>query len=157
MKKIIGIIILFALLFSFAAADRTAALPESRYAVDVPDTMVYSAPEEQDNGVHAYISDTLEMNCLSYSREEAAASGFQPTLQETAEILAEVGTEAELREVNGIEMLVYRAVDETDGAQGIGYVFEDGDRFVEVIFWYATQDAADTAKQIMETIRLIQP
>ena len=154
MRKGIGLLICMALLFSFAAAEQTVALPESRYVIDVPDGMIYSAPETGDNGVQAYYSDTLEMDYLSYSREEAAALGMQPTLLETAEKLKERGTETELREINGIEVLVYHLTDDTDGAPGIGYVVADGDRFTEIIFWYADMNAAETARAIMETIRI---
>lgn len=153
MKKWIGLLICMILLFSFAAAEKTVTLPGNRYVIDVPDWMKYSEPEEEDNGVQAYISDTLEMDYLTYTHEEAAALGFSDTLRETAEKLTAVGVEAELYEVNGIEMLVYRLSDEADGAPGIGYAFADGDRIVEVIFWYATQEAADYTRQIMETIR----
>ena len=52
---------------------------------------------------------------------------------------------------NGI--IPHRVTDETDGTPCIGYVFEDGDRIIEIFFWYATQEAADTTKTIMESIR----
>ena len=50
-------------------------------------------------------------------------------------------------------MLVYRLTDRADGAQCIGYVFQDRMQIVEIFFWYATQEAADETKVIMETIR----
>lgn len=154
MKKGIGLLICITLLFSFAAAEQQVVLAESRYVVDVPDGMKYSKPEAGDNNVQAYYSDTLEMDYLSYSQKEAAALGMQPTLQETAEKLKEIGSEAEVREINGIEVLVYRLMDDADGTPGIGYVIVNGDRFIEIIFWYADMNAAETAKAIMETIRI---
>ena len=154
MKKGIGLLICITLLFSLAAAEQQVVLPESRYVLDVPDGMKYSAPEAGNNGVQAYYSDTLEMDYLSYSQKEAAAHGMQATLQETAEKLKELGSEAEVREINGIEVLVYRLKDDADGSPGIGYVIRDGSRFIEIIFWYADMNAAETAKAIMETIRV---
>ena len=156
MKKMISLLIFAVLVFNCAAAEQTTALTGSRYEVDLPDGMKYSPPEKEDSGIHAYISDVLEMDWLCYDRQEAAALGLQPTLLESAEKLAESGAEAELREIGGIEALVYRLADDADGAEGIGYIIEDGDLIVEVIFWYATQEAADTAKAIMESIRTIQ-
>ena len=153
MKKTISLIISLVLLFSTAAAEQTVALPESRYVIDLPNEMKYSAPDQKDNGVQAYISDTLEMDYLSYSLEEAAALGISGNMQETAELLAAGRAEVEVYEVNGIEMLVYRLADDADGAPGIGYVFADGNSIIEVIFWYATQEAAEMTKTIMETIR----
>lgn len=153
MRKAAGLLICIVFLFSCAAAEQTVLLPESRYAVDVPDGMEYSAPENGDFGVHAYISETLEMDYRSDPREETAF-GQSASLRETAEKLAADGADVEMREVNGIEMLVYRVTDETDGTPCIGYVFEDGDRIIEIFFWYATQEAADATKAIMETIRM---
>ena len=153
MKKVISFLTCMVLLFGIAAAEQTVALPDSRYVIDVPNEMKYSAPDQADNGVQAYKSDTLEMDYLSYSLEEATALGISGNMQETAELLAAGGAEAEVYEVNGIEMLVYRLMDDADGAPGIGYVFADGNSIIEIIFWYATQDAAETTKMIMETIR----
>ena len=75
------------------------------------------------------------------------------TLQETAESLVSSGEEAELREVNGVLMLIFRMTDEADGAPGIGYVFEDGDWIIEINFWYATQEAADETERIISSIK----
>ena len=152
MKKVISFLACTVLLFSIAAAEQTVALPESRYVIDVPDEMKYSAPDSQDNGVQAYVSDTLEMDYLSYSREEAAALGISADMKETAELLAGSGAEAEVYEVNGIEMLCFRTVDLSDQAPCIGYVFEDGEWMVEVDFWYATEEAAILTATIISSI-----
>ena len=153
MKKAVSLLVFMALLFSCAAADQAVELPGNRYVIFLPEGMKYSAPAEGDARVQAYISEELEMDYLAYSREEATGFGMLPTLRETAEKLKENGTEAELREAGGVEMLVYRLTDDADGAQGICYVFEDGDTVIEVIFWFATQDAAERSKTIMESIR----
>ena len=34
-----------------------------------------------------------------------------------------------------------------------GYAFMDGTQTIEIFFWYATQEAADLTRRIMETIR----
>lgn len=154
MKKAVSLLICMGLLFGCAAADQAVTLPGSRYVIDVPDGMTYSAPEKEDDGVEAYYSETLEMDYRSYPVAEAAAFGLKPTLSESVESLAASGADVELREVNGIEMLVYRVTDKADGAPCIGYVFQDGTQIVEVFFWYATQEAADRTKVIMETIRV---
>ena len=148
MKRAISFLICTVLLLGSAAAEQTVVLPESRYVIDVPDDLKYSPAEDGDEGIEAYISDTLEMDYCSYPTAEDA-----PTLQERAEKLAADGTDAEVRMVNGIEMLVYRVTDEADGAPCIGYAFMDGTQTIEIFFWYATQEAADLTRRIMETIR----
>jgi len=156
MKRMISLLVCLLLFLGCAAAEQTVSLPESRYVITVPDDMAYSAPEPEDEGVHAYISDTLEMDYRSYPVAEAAAFGLLPTLRESAERLAADGADVELREVNGTEMLVYRVTDAADGAKCIGYVFQDRTQIVEVFFWYATQEAADRAKEMIETVRITE-
>ena len=153
MKRIISLLACLILLFSCAAAERMVSLPNSRYVIDLPDWMAYSPPEPEDYGVEAYISDTLEMDFVSYLKADAVKQGMAETLRETAENLVSRGAEAELREVNGIEMVFFRMQDDADGAPGAGYVFEDGDWVIEIDFWYATQEAADRITEIISSIR----
>ena len=153
MKRIISLLACLILLFSCAAAERIVSLPNSRYVIDLPDWMAYSPPEPEDYGVEAYISDTLEMDFVSYLKADAVKQGMAETLRETAENLVSRGAEAELREVNGIEMVFFRMQDDADGAPGAGYVFEDGDWVIEIDFWYATQEAADRITEIISSIR----
>ncbi|MCR5567519.1 MAG: hypothetical protein K6F61_11760 [Clostridiales bacterium] len=155
MKKGIALLICIALLFGCAAADQVVELPDSRYVINIPDGMVYSKPQKGDDGVHAYLlSDLLEMDYLSYAVEDTAAPDPLESLKDRAKKLEAAGMDVELRLVNGIELIVYRITDETDGTPGIGYVLEDGRMAVEVIFWFATQEAADLSQSIMETIRI---
>ena len=154
MKKGFALLICIALLFGCAAADQTVALPGSRYVIDIPDGMVYSEPQDGDDGIHAYVSDTLEMDYLSYPMEDTAAPDPSESLNDRAKKLTEAGMDVELRHVNGIDMIVYRLMDETDGTPGIGYVLVNGDTVIEVIFWFATQEAAELSQSIMKTVRI---
>ena len=153
MKKIISLFICVILLCGAALAEQTVSLPNSRYTLELPDGMKYSMPEPEDYGMAAYTSEALEVDYVSYLKADAVRQGMAETLRETAEILAESGEETELREVNGILMLIFRMTDEADGASGIGYVFEDGDWIIEINFWYATQEAADETERIISSIK----
>ena len=153
MRKIISFLVFVILLAGCASAEQEVLLPGGRYAIDVPDWMEYSEAVDGDAGVDAYISKDLEMDYISYQKAEMVRLGMPETLQETAEQRAEKGSKIELRKVNGIEMLCFRLVDEEDGTPCIGYLFEDGDLLIEIDFWYATQEAADMTKTIMESIR----
>ena len=157
MKKIVSLFICVILLCGAALAEQTVSLPNSRYTLILPDGMKYSMPEPEDYGMAAYTSETLEMDYVSYLKADAVRQGMSETLQETAESLAASGEEAELREVNGVLMLIFRMTDEADGAPGIGYVFEDGDWIIEINFWYATQEAAEKAKEIISSIKTSLP
>ena len=153
MKKIVSLLICVILLCGTALAEQTVSLPNSRYTLDLPDGMKYSMPEPEDYGMAAYTSATLEMDYVSYPKADAVRQGMSETLRETAENLAASGEEAELREVNGVLMLIFRMTDEADGASGIGYVFEDGDWIIEINFWYATQEAAEETERIISSIK----
>lgn len=153
MKRIAGLLICMVLAFGAALAEQAVTLPGGRYMMVVPDDMVYSAPEDGDFNVEAYISDTLEMDYLSYPRTEGAAKGMAETLKETAELCAEKELDVELRKVNDTEMLCFRTTDEADGASCIGYVFEDGEQYIEIDFWYATAEAAGRTAEIISSVR----
>lgn len=157
MKKRVCLVLIGILLLGCCAqAEQTVILPNSHYELLVPDWMEYSDPVDGDQGVEAYISKDLEMDYISYTKEQAAERGLKDTLKESARFLNDNGMKAELRKVQGIEMLCYRVQDEADGAPCAGYVFLDGDWLIEVDFWYATQEAADTTRTIMESIREVQ-
>ena len=153
MKKIVSLLVCVILLCGTALAEQTVSLPNSRYTLDLPDGMKYSMPEPEDYGMAAYTSAALEMDYVSYPKADAVRQGMSETLRETAENLAASGEEAELREVNGVLMLIFRMTDEADGASGIGYVFEDGDWIIEINFWYATQESADETERIISSIK----
>ncbi|MBR5959493.1 MAG: hypothetical protein IKZ98_00725 [Clostridia bacterium] len=152
MKKIVSLFICMILLCGTAAAQ-TVSLPNSGYVLELPDGMKYSMPEPEDYGMAAYTSETLEMDYVSYLKADAFRQGMAETLRETAENLAASGEEAELRDVNGVQMLIFRMTDDADGASGIGYVFEDGEWIIEINFWYATQEAAEETEKIISSIR----
>ena len=155
MKKVISGLICFLVLFGWAAAEQSVVLPGGKYVIAVPDEMEYSEPVDGDYGVEAYVSPELEIDLISYTREDAVQKGLRlgQTLKETAQLQREAGMDSEIREVNGIEMLCFRVTDEADGAPCIGYVFEDGNLIVEIDFWYSSQAAGDMTKLIMETIK----
>ena len=154
MKRVISGLICFLVLFGWAAAEQSVVLPGGRYVISVPEEMEYSEPVDGDAGVEAYVSAELEMDLISYTKEDALRLGMGLTLRETAELQREQGADTEIREINGIETLCFRTVDEADGAPCIGYVFEDGELMIEIDFWYSSQQAGDMTKTIMESIRI---
>lgn len=153
MKALSCLLVCIVLISGCAAAEQQVLLPGGRYVIDVPDWMEYSDPVDGDAGMEAYISDDLEIDFTSYEKTEAVKLGMPETLKETAKQQWEEGKKTEIRKVNGIEMLVFRTEDEEDGTPGIVYVFEDGELIIEINFWYATREAADLTKTIMESIR----
>ena len=154
MKRTMGLLACLLLLFGCARAERTAELPNCRYVIEIPDWMRYSEAEEEYNGVEAYVSEMLEIDYTSYPLETLIGPGAAGSLREVAEASAAKGNEVELRKINGIEMLCFRTIDESDKAPCVGYVFVDGDWIVELDFWYSTEEAAKLTTQIISSIHI---
>lgn len=154
MKRLTGLVICLVMLFGCAAAEQSVTLPKSRYVIEIPDWMRYSSSdaEEAYKGVEAYVSEMLEIDYTAYPKATLIGPGAAGSLREVAEVSAAKGNEVELRSINGIEMLCFRTMDESDKAPCIGYVFVDGEWIVEVDFWYSTQEAADLTTSIISSI-----
>ena len=137
-----------------AAAEQSVKLPKSKYVIEIPDWMRYSNADEEEayKGVEAYVSEMLEIDYTAYPKTTLIGPGAAGSLREVAEVSAAKGNEVELRKINGVEMLCFRTMDESDKAPCIGYVFVDGEWIVEVDFWYSTQEAADLTTQIIASI-----
>ena len=131
-----------------AWAEQELTLPDGIHCLELPDSLRYTPPTEEESYLWAiYLDDSFEMEVFLYP------SGGM-TLEETVLALAENGRVAELREIDGVEMLCYRDQDEVDGARCIGYVYPVEDQFMEITFWYGTNEAGEMAADIMETFRL---
>ena len=154
LKRTAGLLVCLMMLFGCAMAERSVELPNSRYVIEIPDWMRYSDAEEEEeyNGVEAYVSEMLEIDYTSYPRATLIGAGAAGSLREVAEESAAKGNEVELRKINGIEMLCFRTMDESDKAPCIGYVCEDGNWLVELDFWYSTEEAANLTTQIISSI-----
>lgn len=153
LRRLVCFFICAGMLLGCAAAEQEVVLPGGRYAVDLPDWMEYSDAVDGEAGIEAYVSKDLEMDYFIYSREAAAEQGMTGSLREIAKARKQAGMDAQVRKLNGMEMLVYRMVDEEDETPCIGYLFEDGEWLIEIDFWYATEEAAEQTKEIISSIR----
>lgn len=128
-----------------ASAEKRQKLPDGNHTIILPDSMRLLQVTKSDTNLwRLFIGDNLELEIFLYK-------GNGLTLEENAQALVEAGKEAELRQVSDTVMLCYRDRDEADGAPCIGYVYEDGNRFVELTFWYGTEEAGQTALAVMES------
>ena len=137
-----------------ALADETVRLPGSRYAVTLPDGMVYDGPTPYSEESFAYVAEGIGLE-ISFSRYENTGGNLTVLMM----MLLEQGAEdISMTSVGDVEMLVFRfpPADES-GMKGIGYVLQDGDATQKIVFWYATQEAADLTKTIMESIEETEP
>ena len=131
-----------------ALAEQVVRLPGTGCELTLPDDMQLheSRSDDADSGMlFAYLSPALEIDFFTYT-----ADG---DLRIAAENMAAAGREAELRTVNGIEMICARLHDGTDNVDGVTYAFRAGEKIVEIIFWYSDQEAAELTKTIIASLR----
>ena len=133
-----------------ASAEQRVQLPESRYAVTLPDGMTYDGPGEKGEAAFAYVSEALGLD-VSFT------VGYAGGLQQISDLIPAIEqkgmTDVRMTLVNGIEMLVYRyEPEDTNSMKCIGYILRDGDKVEQIEFWYAGQGAADLTRTIMESI-----
>ena len=152
-KKALCLVACLAMLCGSAAAETEVLLPGSSYRLTIPDGMQYSEPREGDNGTYAWYSDRLEIDYVRTPKMQLFDPDDERTLQRLAEIRTDAGIDVEIREINGIGMLVSWVTDEADGTPGISYLFFDGNWAEEVFFWYAGQEEAEVTAEVMMSIR----
>ena len=151
MKRMIGLVLGLVLALAgigAAWAETWVNLPGSAYALALPDGMTYDGPGEQDGALFAYVDEGIGLD-IHFFRYDAGEAQLKPM----AKKLREKGFDAKITTIAGIDMIVYRTESTTgDGMKAIGYILLDGSSVQEIVFWYATQKAADMTKTIMETI-----
>ena len=146
MRRMCCLLACLVLLCGAALAEKTVSLPGGAYELVLPEETETGEGAEDEELCLVFLLPGLEIDVFAYDRGES-------TLWNLAQQLAEKGTETEIREINGIEALCYRTTDEADGADCIGYVLEDGGQLVELACWYGTGEAAETAGEIIGTLR----
>ena len=149
MKK--GFCIMLAAVIALAAgcalADQQVNLPNSRYAVTMPDGMAYDGSTPGTDEAFAYVSGELglEVSFHYYSAPGANLASLLPGIQEKDP------DDVQMTTVGGMPMIVYRLSD--NGGKCIAYILQDGNTIHEIVFWYTTQKGADLSRTIMESIR----
>ena len=154
MKRVAGILLAVALAVAMggsALADQKVRLPESSYCLTLPDGMQYDGPGGSGESF-AYVDDKtgLDIAFFCYDSRGKTLEAIAPEIRDQCDSVS-------IRQIrDGIQVLAYEVRDPDDppqkGMKCIGYVLEDGNRFQEICFWYATQDAANMTKTIIESI-----
>ena len=146
MRKVIGMTLVLMLLAAGSVSSaETVRLPESRYAVILPDAMTYDGPTADTAEAFAYISEEMLLT-VHFFRYDMSMTDV------ILDLLGRGGDDIRPVSVNGVDMIAFRYPPEEDGWQAVGYILEDGNAALEILFWYGTQEAADLTKTIMESI-----
>ena len=152
MRRIVALIMTAAILCGAgcAAAEKTVRLPGSRYAVTLPDGMTYDGPTPGSDEAFAWVNEEIGLEISFFRYEKSLTELIATLLQQGAE-------DIQMTSVRDADMLAFRfpPADES-GMKGIGYLLQDGDAMLGVLFWYATREAADLTKIIMESIEVTE-
>ena len=132
------------LLAAGCAPAETVQLPESRYAVTLPEGMVYDGPTPDTEEAFAYVSEELKLE-VHFFRCDAGTTGA------VAEALAKGAEEITPVSVNGTDMIAFRYPQQEDGWKAVGYILRDGEAAQVILFWYGSDEAAEMTKTIMES------
>ena len=152
MKRFLTVLLCVLMAAGSAAADillmkdTKAILPDGVHSLTLPAGMLSQTPEagEADlKGVFLRDPD-LEMLVFAYDAQGATVDGL-------AEALVSAGRTAEVREIAGERFLVYQDRDEADGAPCVGYTYLYQGWFIEISFFYGSQEAANLTYTIMES------
>lgn len=164
MKRIIAATVCLALLAAGCAlaesedGKRWLRLGTSSLMIQVDDSYVQGEITEEDiaDDQVAYLySDerTLDFDVYQFSKE-----GLPDTLAEyMAQEISEYASVSEQRaddEFNGIPAAWYRTIEPFEGVEyeTITYIMEDGDEFVEIVFWLSVDNDANEAGEIIQSL-----
>ena len=156
MKRLMcGIMVLALVLLcmSGALAEQKVQLPESSYYLTIPDGMEYDGPGDiPDDAAFAWVSGELGLDIQFFRQPNDGGAA----LQAMADVIIGDGVDAEIRRINGIDMIAYRVADPQDppekGMKCMTYMLEDHGKVQMICFWYAGQEAANRTADIIASI-----
>lgn len=153
MKKMIhllcavaAVMLMAGMTVSARAEAREILLPDGIHYLRIPEEMSWQEPALEDTDLEEIwlMPPELEMLVFAYDVQNAS-------VRTLAETLVNAGQQAEVRQISGMDFLVFQDRDEADGAPCVGYSYISGGKMVEISFFYGSQAAADLTKTIMES------
>ena len=151
-----------AMLNTIAVADSGALTKEGTEivlgtsALKITTPFVYvageiTAEDTNENQVAYYASEESKVDFDVYQWTKAEGETLESAAAEEA---AEYEAEAVAAEFNGVPCMYYEAVEESDGVEykTVTYIAEDGNDFVEIVFWLDGDNAQETVNSIIETL-----
>ena len=110
-----------------------------------------TAEDTDENQVAYYFSNDTLVDFDVYQWAKAEGETLETAIAEEA---AEFTAEAATTEINGITIAYYNATEESEGTEynTVTFMMEDGDNFVEIVFWLDGENATDIVDGIIGTI-----
>ncbi len=140
---------------------KTIRLGSSCYTLDVPASFVEGelTEEEIDDGIVAYWyspDSSMDFDIYQFPKEEGLQTAAELCTQEAEEFEADLVNPGIT--INGIPAAVYLAVESFDYVdyQTANYILEDGEDFVEIVFWLDGETAVQEVEEILRTLTFVQ-
>ena len=107
--------------------------------------------DTEENQVAYYYSEECTVDFDVYQWAKAEGETLADAVTEEA---AEYEAEAGITEINGFEVAYYTATEESEGTDynTVTFIVEDGDDFVEIVFWLDGENATDIVDAIIGSI-----
>ena len=163
-RRIIALVLSAFLLAACAVGETVGTkvfhLGTSVYTVVIPESFVEGERTEaealDDMVAYMHSPDTL----LDFDVYHFAKAGYPDSLAAFVEKeAAEYGASEVVSDgsVNGIDVAWYRAVETYDGKDyaTLTYALEDGDSYVEIVFWLDGENAEAEAQAIIHTLGFV--
>ena len=113
-----------------------------------------TSEDTDESQVAYYYSEEIAVDFDIYQWAKAEGETLESAAVEEA---AEYGAECAAIEVNGIPAYFYEAVEESEGAEytTYNYMFENGDVFVEIVFWMDGENAEVYVGAMVDSITVL--
>ena len=111
-----------------------------------------TSADTDESQVGYYYSDDSLVDFDVYQWAKATGETLDGAASEEA---ANYGAEIEKTTINGHDVAYYYAAEESEGEEydTVTYITEDGDCFVEIVFWLDGEGAEDKVQEIINTLR----
>ena len=135
-------------------------LGSSAYAVDVPDSYrngEVTMDELQSNQIAYYYSPYSEMDFDIYQFPKPEAEmDLESFVLSSAETFS--GSDVRMQMIHGIKVGSYKSHESYDGVEYevLVALLEDGDEYVEVVFWLDGENAERDARRILNTLSQVE-
>ena len=163
MKKILSITVAVAMVLCLFAAcapkGQEIRLGTTHFSLKVQKVFQKGEITKEDtdiNQVAYYYSDETLVDFDVYQWAKASGETLMDAVEEE---VVEFGNAAiHEKQVNGIDLVYYYAVEEYDGVDydTVTYIAEDGDYFIEIVFWLDGENAEVEADEILNSLNKLK-
>lgn len=163
MKKAIFSAILLAMVSCFLVACSSGGqeirLGTTHFSLKVQKLFQKGEITKEDtdiNQVAYYYSDETLVDFDVYQWAKASGETLMDAAQE--EVLEFDNADIHEKQINGIDLVYYYAKEDYEGSQynTVTYIAEDGDYFIEIVFWLDGDDAEIEADEILNSLHKLK-